>query len=67
LLESKIGLAAVASKHNLEAIDPEMLDQMIEKSIERVTLVVLDSKGLGRQKDMILKVLSDSPLEVYRV
>jgi hypothetical protein len=57
----------VASKHNLKAIDPEMLDQMIEKSIERVTLVVLDSKGLGRQKDMILKVLSDSPLEVYRV
>ena len=67
LLESNIGLAAVASKHNLEAIDQEMLDQMTEKSIERVTHVVLDCKGLGRQKDIILKVLSDSPLEVYRV
>jgi D-aminoacyl-tRNA deacylase len=67
LLESNIGLAAVASKHNLEAIDQEMLDQMTEKSIERVTHVVLDSNGLGRQKDIILKVLSDSPLEVYRV
>jgi D-aminoacyl-tRNA deacylase len=67
LLESNIGLAAVASKHNLEAVDPEMLDQMTEKSIERVTHVVLDSKGLGRQKDIIFKILSDSPLEVYRV
>ena len=67
LLESNIGLAAVASKHNLEAIDEEMLDQMTEKSLEKVTHVVLDSKGLGRHKDMILKVLSDSPLELYRV
>jgi D-aminoacyl-tRNA deacylase len=67
LLESNFGLAAVASKHNLEAIDREMLDQMAEKSTEKVTHVVLDSKGLGRRKDMILKILSDSPLEVYRV
>ena len=67
LLESNFGLAAVASKHNLEAIDREMLDQMAEKSTEKVTHVVLDSKGLGRRKDMILKILSDSPLDVYRV
>jgi len=67
LLESNFGLAAVASKHNLEAIDREMLDQMAEKSTEKVTHVVLDIKGLGRRKDMILKILSDSPLEVYRV
>ena len=67
LLESNFGLAAVASKHNLEAIDREMLDQMAEKSTEKVTHVVLDTKGLGRRKDMILKILSDSPLEVYRV
>jgi D-aminoacyl-tRNA deacylase len=67
LLESNFGLAAVASKHNLDAIDREMLIQMAEKSTEKVTHVVLDSKGLGRRKDMILKILSDSPLEVYRV
>ena len=67
LLESNFGLAAVASKHNLEAIDREMLDQMAEKSTEKVTHVVLDSKGLGGRKDMITKILSESTLEVYRV
>ena len=67
LLESNFALASVASKHNLEAIDQEMLDQMIEKSREKVTHVVLDSKGLGSQKDKISKILGDSPLEVYRV
>jgi D-aminoacyl-tRNA deacylase len=67
LLESKFALAAVASKHNLEAIDQEMLNQMLEKSIEKVTHVVLDSKGLGRQKDRILKMLEKTPLELYKV
>ena len=67
LLESKFGLAAVASKHNLEAVDDAMLNQMIEKSIERVTYIVLDSKGLGRDKDRILKIVDETSLELYRL
>jgi D-aminoacyl-tRNA deacylase len=67
LLESNFGLAAVASKHNLKAIDDAMLNQMIEKSIEKVTHIVLDSKGLGSEKDRILKIVEKTPLELYRV
>ena len=67
LLDSKFGLAAVASKHNLEAVDDAMLNQMIEKSIEKVTYIVLDSKGLGRDKDRILKIVDETSLELYRL
>lgn len=67
LLESKFGLAAVASKHNLEAIDEEMLNQMIEKSLEKVTHIVVDSKGLGRHKDRIFKIVEKTPLELYKI
>lgn len=67
LLESKFGLAAVASKHNLEAVDDAMLNQMIEKSIEKVTYIVVDSKGLGRDKDRILKIVDETSLELYRL
>jgi D-aminoacyl-tRNA deacylase len=67
LLESDFALAAVASKHNLDAIDHEMLAQMVEKSSEKVTHIVLDSKGLGRHKDRILKIVHECPLELYRV
>src|SRR5215210_5881907 len=67
LLESKFGLAAVASKHNLEAIDDAMLNQMVEKSVEKVTHIVLDNKGLGREKDRILKIVEKTPLELYKV
>jgi D-aminoacyl-tRNA deacylase len=67
LVESKFGLAAVASKYNLEAIDNAMLGQMIEKSVEKVTYIVLDSKGLGRDKDRILKLTEETSLELYRL
>jgi D-aminoacyl-tRNA deacylase len=67
LLESKFGLAAVASKHNLEAVDEEMLSQMVEKSVEKVTHVIVDSKGLGSQKDRIMKIAEKTHLELYQV
>lgn len=67
LLESEFGLAAVASKHNLEAIDEQMLEQMITKSVEKVTHIVVDSKGLGNQKDRIMKMAEKTGLEIYKV
>jgi D-aminoacyl-tRNA deacylase len=67
LLESEFGLAAVASKPNLEAIDEQMLGQMIEKSVEKVTHIVVDEKGLGSQKDRIMKMAEKTGLTIYRL
>ncbi len=67
LLESEFGLAAVASKHNLEAIDEQMLGQMIEKSVEKVTQIVVDGKGLGSQKDRIMKMAEKTGLEIHKL
>jgi D-aminoacyl-tRNA deacylase len=67
LLESRFGLGAVASRHYLEAIDEEMLNQMIEKSVEKVTHAILDNKGLGGQKDRIMNILEKTPLELLKV
>ena len=67
LLESEFALAAVASKHNLEAIDEQMLSQMIVKSVEKVTHIVVDSKGLGSQKNRIMKMAENTGLEIYKL
>lgn len=67
LLESELGLAAIASKHNLESIDIEMLNQMISKSVEKVTTIVLDGKGLGSQKDRIMGLVERSGLEILNL
>jgi len=43
-----------------------MLDQMIEKSVEKVTHVVVDGKSLGSQKDRIMKIVEKTGLEIYK-
>ena len=67
LLESEYGLAAVAAKHDLESIDKDMLDQMIAKSIEKVTHVIVDWKGLGRHKNRIMELIGSTGLNILRI
>jgi hypothetical protein len=43
------------------------LHQMIRRSKENVTHVIIDSNGLGRQKARILKLLNTFPLKIYGV
>ena len=64
LMESDFSFGAVASKHNLDSVDEQMLHQMINKSVEPVTHVIVDSKGLGNQKDRILNLVTDCGLPV---
>ncbi|MFL6513156.1 MAG: D-aminoacyl-tRNA deacylase [Nitrososphaera sp.] len=66
LLKSEFALAAVASKYNLETIDDDILCQMIKRSKEHVTHVIVDSSGLGAQKKRILELLKMIPLEIYK-
>ena len=67
LLESEFGLAAVASKHNLELVDEALMNQMITKSVEKVTTIVLDGKGLGSQKERIMNLAEKSGLEILNL
>ena len=67
LLESDFGLAAVAAKHSLTAIDESMMQQMISKSIEKVTHAIVDRKGLGKEKHRILELIAEKDLELLEV
>jgi D-aminoacyl-tRNA deacylase len=67
LLESEFGLAAIATKYDLQSIDKNMLGQMIFKSIERVTHIIVDWKGLGKEKDRIMYLVSDTGLDILKV
>jgi D-aminoacyl-tRNA deacylase len=67
LLESEFGLAAIATKYDLQSIDKNMLEQMIFKSIEKVTHVIVDRKGLGKEKDRIMCLVADTGLDILKV
>jgi hypothetical protein len=44
-----------------------MIQQMIARSTERVTHVLLDWKGLGKYKKSILDTIQKTDLEVVRL
>jgi D-aminoacyl-tRNA deacylase len=67
LLESEYGLATIAAKHNLHLIDHSMLKQMSAKSIEKVTHIVVDKKGLGKERRRIMNLISHFGLEILSV
>ena len=67
LLESEFGLASIAAKHNLTAIDGFMMKQMISRSIEKVTHVIVDKKGLGKEKNRILDLIGKENLEFLEI
>lgn len=48
---------------NLRFINDEMLKQMQKKSIEKVTSIYIDKKGMGNEKDKILSLLRTQGLE----
>jgi D-aminoacyl-tRNA deacylase len=67
LLESEYGLATIAAKHSLHLIDHSMLKQMSAKSIEKVTHIVVDKKGLGKERRRIMNLISHFGLEILSV
>jgi D-aminoacyl-tRNA deacylase len=67
LLESEFGLASIASKHNLTAIDEFMIGQMISRSAEKVTHAIVDKKGLGKEKNRILELINKKNLKLLEV
>ncbi len=67
LRETDFSIAYIATKNNLQFIDHKMIEQMIARSTERVTHVLLDWKGLGKYKKSILDTIQKTDLEVVRL
>lgn len=66
ILETNIALGHVCPKYNLENLYKEMIQQMIEKTKEKVNLIILDWKGLGTEKAKIKEILEDFKIKVKR-
>lgn len=53
-------------KYWLERLDKEMLQQAIERTVERVELVILDWKGLKGEKERIISLLEEMGMKWER-
>lgn len=67
LRETDFCIAYIATKNNLQFIDDKMIHQMILRSTERITHILLDWKGLGKYKKSILDTIEKTDLKVVRI
>ena len=66
-LKTDIALGPIVPKYALQYLDQKMFDEIIGKSTQAVNLVALDSKGLGKEKQRILELVTTSGLEILKV
>lgn len=66
MLNSDVGVGHVCAKYALEDIDEEMLNQAIEKTLPKTSMIILDWKGLGEHKQKIKSLIEPFDIDVKR-
>lgn len=67
LVESDAAITGSISKHSLAYVSEDTIEQMTQKSVEKVTEAYLDWKGLGAEKQRILQILERKNLQVVKI
>ena len=67
ILETDIALGVIVPKYALESINENLLSQILEKSEDKITIAVLDKKGLGKNKTRISELVSTFGLEILKI
>jgi D-tyrosyl-tRNA(Tyr) deacylase len=64
MLNSNLAVGHICAKYNLEFLDESLIKQAMEKC--NAKLVLLDWKGLGKEKQRILDILEKNDIEFKR-
>ena len=63
MLNSEYAVGHVCPKHSLEYLNSGMLNQMIKKNDDKIDLVILDWKGMGKEKQRIVDLLEEMDIK----
>jgi len=66
MLETDIAIGHICPKYALESLDKEMILQAISKTVPKAEFVILDWKGLGKDKQRIKGLLEKLEIEYKR-
>jgi D-aminoacyl-tRNA deacylase len=67
ILFSRVAFGPIISKYNLAFINEQIIKQMKVKSIEKITRIYIDEKGLGKEKEKVLDIARSQELELIFV
>ena len=65
MLKSNFAAGHVCAKYNLEILDLNLIKQAMEKTVPIAKFVLLDWKGLGKEKQRIISILGENNI-VYK-
>ena len=65
-LRTDIALSHICPKHQLQNLNEELINQPLNKTVEKVDFILLDWKGLGKEKQRIINLLKNLNLEFKR-
>ena len=66
ILRTDIAVSHICPKYYLDKLDESLIKHSIEKTKEKVDFVLLDWKGLGKEKQRIVEMLKNLGLECKR-
>ncbi len=66
VLRTDIAIGHICPKYMLSELDEELIKQAIEKTSEKVNFILLDWKGLGKEKQKIIGLLKKLNVEYKR-
>ncbi|MFH1240121.1 MAG: D-aminoacyl-tRNA deacylase [Candidatus Diapherotrites archaeon] len=67
MLKTNYAIGHICPKYALENFDEVMLQKAIKSSLEPVQEIVLDYKGLGTEKERIMRIVEECKLPVKRI
>lgn len=62
LLDKNIAVGHVCPKYALAELDSKMIEQAISKNMDKLDYIVVDWKGLGKEKERIIKLLDEKKI-----
>ncbi|MCL4518732.1 MAG: D-aminoacyl-tRNA deacylase [Thaumarchaeota archaeon] len=66
-LEEEFALGPIIPKYSLDYLDESMLSQIVSKSAQPVKYALLDWKGLGKNKERVLRIIDGAGLEQVKM
>lgn len=66
ILSTNVAFSFICPKHSLDFIDEDMLSAMIDKTTKKVDVIILDYKGLGKNKENIIALLEKTKIKYMK-
>ena len=66
LLRTDIAVSHICPKYHLQDLNENLIKQSMEKTAEKVNFILLDWKGLGKEKQRILDILKNLSVEIKK-